>query len=101
MKQSINKSQFRDAFAAMGRKDQFSYEALGELYDYLDSATGDGEYDLDVIEICCEWCEATLEEVKESYPDIESFDGLEDHTIVIRMTESNGQYIDKVIYAQY
>lgn len=97
MRQEITKSQFRDAFAAMGRKEQFSYNALGALYDYLESLsenTGE-EYSLDVIALCCEFCEATLDEVKQSYPNIESFEQLGEETIVIPVDE------DTVIYQQY
>lgn len=68
MKQTINQSQFIDAFASVGRADQsqasersaaFSYEALVALYEYLterDEETGE-ETELDPIAICCEWSE--------------------------------------------
>ena len=52
MYQTINKSQFRDAFHAMGRGDQFTYDGLGMLFDYLD-----GDHELDVIAICCAFSE--------------------------------------------
>jgi hypothetical protein len=53
MKQTINHaSQFRDAFRAAGRQDQFSYEALGLLFDYLEDVHPD--YELDVIGLCCD-----------------------------------------------
>ena len=38
MIQTINVSDFRDAFKACGRADQFSYEGLGALFDYLEDA---------------------------------------------------------------
>lgn len=60
-----NASQFRDAFHHMGRGDQFSYEALGLLFDYLEEL--DPEYEMDVVEICCEYSESTPEEIAESY----------------------------------
>lgn len=66
MKQTIdNASQFRDAFHRAGRGDQFSYEALGLLFDYFEEL--DPEMELDVIAICCEYAESTPEEIVESY----------------------------------
>lgn len=60
-----NKSQFRDEFARHGRKDQFSYEALGLLFDYFEDCEPD--YELDVIALCCEFVEMSEEEVREQY----------------------------------
>ena len=59
MKQNINQSQFIDAFASVGRKDQFSYDARVALYEYyteLEEETGE-EIELDPIAVCCEWSE--------------------------------------------
>lgn len=50
-----NASQFRDAFHRSGRGDQFSYEALGLLFDYFEEVAPDME--LDVVAICCEYSE--------------------------------------------
>jgi hypothetical protein len=52
-------SHIRDEFHRMGRGDQFTYDALGRLYDYLwDLGEDIGEpIEFDVIAICCEWCE--------------------------------------------
>ena len=62
MKQTIsNASQFRDAFRAAGRQDQFSYEALGLLFDYLEDVHPD--YELDVIGLCCDYAESTPVEI--------------------------------------
>jgi len=55
MKQTVTKSMFRDAFKQVGRND-FSYEGLGSLYDYLEQYednTGE-EIELDVLAICCD-----------------------------------------------
>lgn len=93
MKQTITQSDFRTAFHNAGRKDQFSYEGLGALYDYLEEL--DENYDLDVIALCCEYCEADLSEVKNAYPDIESFDELAENTTVIPVSD------DVVIYQQF
>ena len=69
MKQTIiNASQFRDEFRQCGRADQFSYEALGLLFDYLEDA--DPDYDLDVIALCVEYSEGDSHEIARIY-DIE------------------------------
>jgi hypothetical protein len=60
---------FRDEFAKMGRKDQFSYEALGVLFDYLtdyEESTGE-KLELDVIALCCDWTEMSEEEITKQY----------------------------------
>ena len=58
-------SQFRDEFRLAGRTDQFSYEALGMLFDYLEEA--DPEYELDVVAICCEYIEDSVKDIVEIY----------------------------------
>jgi hypothetical protein len=66
MKQTIeNASQFRDEFRQCGRADQFSYEALGLLFDYLEDI--DPDYDLDVIALCCEYSENDAGEIARLY----------------------------------
>ena len=47
-------SQFSDMFYNAGRGEQFSYEALEALYEYYNEF---GDYELDVVAVCCEWCE--------------------------------------------
>ncbi len=94
MIQSIGFCQFTDSFRDMGRKDQFSYQGLRALFDYLveyEESTGT-PVELDVIALCCEYCEFDdLAEVQESYTDIESLEDLQDHTTVIEC--DNGHII--------
>jgi hypothetical protein len=103
MKITINHAgQFRDEFAACGRKDQFSYEALGLIFDYLDEC--DPDYELDVIAICCEYTEdkwASIAhaygiEIDENESDDEQMqqvkDFLETETVLIGET-SNGSLV--------
>jgi hypothetical protein len=69
-----NASQFRDQFHQCGRGDQFSYEALGLLFDYLEDCGSDVE--LDVVGICCEFSEDTVENIADYYSiDISECDG--------------------------
>jgi hypothetical protein len=59
-------SDFVDQFDKMGRKDQYSINALRELYDYYNDddflAVGDNFYELDVVGICCDWTEYNKQE---------------------------------------
>lgn len=98
MKQTITKSMFRDAFIRMGRKDQFSYEALGAIFDYLEGleeGTGD-EMELDPIGICCEFTEYdSIEDFwndydKDDYPDIET---VGEYTQVIMIDDKPDAFI--------
>ena len=66
MKQTINNaSQFRDAFRAMGRHGQFSYEGMELLFNYFEEC--DPDMELDVVAICCDYSEDTPESIVESY----------------------------------
>ena len=60
-----NASQFRDEFHRCGRGDQFSYEGLGILFDYLDDMGEDVE--LDVIGLCCDYAEQHYSDIAEAY----------------------------------
>ena len=79
---------FRAAFTDYDRADQFSYDGLGALFDWLDelSADTDTPYELDVIGLCCEFTEySNLTEIKDIYSntEINNIDDLYDNTIVI------------------
>jgi hypothetical protein len=67
--QTLTKSSFIDAFTHSSRKDQFSYEALEAIFDYLEDYSNDtGEnVELDIVAICCEWLEMTWQEIAMSY----------------------------------
>lgn len=86
MKTQVNFSMFVEAFKSMGRFDQFGYEALKELFDhieYFEQDTG-GEFELDVIALCCDWSVMTREEILEQYSDyldIEDFTDYDDEEI--------------------
>lgn len=64
--ETVTESTFRDAFQRAGRASQFSYEALGLLFEYLDELSGE-PLELDVIAICCEYAEMTAQEVRDAY----------------------------------
>ena len=109
--QSINSvHQFREAFRLAGRMDQFSYEGLEVLFDYLDELSEDtGEaIELDVIALCCEYYEGSIEDIIDNYDiDVSDADGDEDEikTIVEEYLQDNtsvcGQVSDGFVYAVF
>lgn len=69
MKTTVSFYDFRDAFRAYDRLDQFSRDGLKALFEYLtdlEDETG-SEIELDVIALCCEWSEMTWQEAAISY----------------------------------
>ena len=77
IKQTVTESDFRDAFQAI-RPDNFTYEGLGALYEYLESMSEQmGEaFELDVIALCCDFTEYSEDEAREEFnidPDIEDW----------------------------
>ena len=84
MKTNVNLYDFREAFKAT-RPDNFSYDGLEVLFEYLESYEEDcgEELELDVISICCEYTEwDNYDEFKESHPSI-LYDEISDHAIFI------------------
>jgi hypothetical protein len=85
MKQTVNSSIFHDAFINL-RPDNFSYEAREMLFEYFESieGSGDEEIELDVIAICCDYSEDTLEGVISNYSiDLDGLDSEEDEAEVL------------------
>ncbi len=110
--QSINNVyQFREAFRLAGRMDQFSYEGLEVLFDYLDNLSEDtGEtIELDPVALCCEYYESSIEELIKDYNiDLSAAD--EDDTgsiiaVVREYLEDNtsvcGEVSDGFVYAAF
>ena len=92
MIQTINEYQFSDAFHKMGRGEQFSYEGLKALYEYLEEyETGEQQIELDVIDLCCEYAEyKSLEEFQEDYnQDYKSLGDIMDRTQVIMIDDTS------------
>lgn len=100
-----NASQFRDLFQQYGRTDQFSYGALGLLFDYLEEI--DSDYDLDVVAICCEYAESSLSEVAEYYDiDLKGLEGEARINAVIKYLENRTSIVgmvndETVVYSQF
>jgi len=69
MKTTLNRSQFMDSFTAMDRYDQFGYDGLTVLFDYLESCEEDTgeEIELDVISLCCDYSHDSIEDIAANY----------------------------------
>lgn len=101
MKQTINEYQFRRGFE-QSRPDNFSYEALGILFEYFQLLEEDidQEIEYDIIAICCDYAESTVKEINNDYDQEfesleEASEWLQDETIVAGSTETT------VIYQQF
>jgi hypothetical protein len=109
MKTTVNLYDFRQAFADCGRADQFSYEGLEILFDYLEQYEEDTgeEIDLDVIALCCDYAEGTVDEIVDCYSiDLSECVGDADKLEVARnYVENESQFIGAtdttIIYAQF
>ena len=101
MKQTVNFSDFVDAFRAYDRYDQFGYQALMVVFEYLEEleeSTGQ-ELELDVVAICCDYATDNWEAIAENYSiDLDGLDDedekqeavieyLNNHTIVLGQTD--------------
>ena len=66
---TIDKHDFADAFKRYNRQDQFSPEGLEVLFDYLDNLSEDTEepIELDVVALCCEYYESSVEDIVRDY----------------------------------
>lgn len=69
MKQTINFYGFRQAFYDYERQDNFPNGGLSVLWDYLESYEEDTgqELELDVIALCCDFCQMSYEDVAREY----------------------------------
>lgn len=103
----VTLSDFRDAFRAAGRKDQFSYDGLEVIFDYMEELEDSlcEPVELDVVAICCGYAEMTPEEVIEAYSipydaaedDLRDTvrDYLDDRTSIVGETD------DTIVFAQF
>jgi len=88
MKQTVYLHDFRDAFKKMDRADNFSYEGLEALYNWLidyEQDTGEVQ-ELDVIALCCDFTEyESLEDFQADYnaDEYQTIDDIEQVTTVI------------------
>lgn len=87
----VNFSMFCDQFHRTGRETQFTYEGKKTLWRYLEGLHGDNDrsWELDVIELCCDWSEYNLKDLAGDYrqhddeTDEEVLTRVKDRTIVL------------------
>ena len=95
MKITVSSYDFERAFADSGRRDQFSYEGRAVLFAYIEeyeASTGQ-EIELDVVALCCDYYEATTEEIILNYRiDVEGMDEDERLEAVREYLMDNGAY---------
>ena len=87
MKTNVNLYSFRQSFINYDRENQFSYNGLTSLFEYLEQyeEDTDTEIELDVIALCCEYTEyKNLEAFKNEHGDeYETIQDVENVTTVI------------------
>ena len=85
IKKTVGKNEFMDEFKSI-RPNNFSYDGLIALYNYLEDLSDDvGEdVELDVIELCCEYEEDSINYFLEQY-ELENIEDLKDNTVVIEV----------------
>jgi hypothetical protein len=89
MKQTMNEFDFKNEFKKI-RPDNFSYDGLTALYDYLTQyeENCDTELEFDPIAYCCEYTEFdSFEDVKINY-DVKTLEELQDKTTVLKIPNS-------------
>jgi hypothetical protein len=91
--QTLNKHQFIDSFKSWDTySNNFSYEGLSELFDYLETFESE-PVELDVVALCCDFTESDVTTIQHDYqlPEDTTFDEvleyLQDNTIVVGVTE--------------
>jgi hypothetical protein len=89
MKTTVYLEDFRAAFNRAGRGDQFSYEGLGLIFEYIDEYERDSgeEIELDVIALCCEWNESTPAEIIDQYDTDIDTEGMDEDEIAAAVYE--------------
>ncbi len=98
MKTTVNQSEFIDAFHRYDRYDQFGYDALVSLFDYmeqLEEDTGE-EMELDVIALCCDYSVDSVADIAENYSIyIADMDDDEARSAVLEYLQDNTSVVDE------
>ena len=97
MKTTVSLYDFREAFRTMGRAEQFSYEGLEVLFDYLEQYEEDTgeELELDVVALCCDFYEDTVEAIAANYSiDLTECEDQDEKAEAVReYLEANGAFV--------
>ena len=92
MKETVTENRFIDIFTSR-RPNQFTYEGLSALFEHIEQYEEDcdTEIELDVIGLCCDYCEYdNLKEFQDEYgEEYETIEDIENETIVIPINEES------------
>lgn len=86
MKTTINFWQFREAFTRMDRQNNFPGNGLAVLWDYFEQLEEDlgEELELDVLAVCCEYCQDHWQDIAENCRiDLECIDNEEERKAAV------------------
>lgn len=88
---SVNETLFIDMFRKYNRIDNFTFQGLQELFDYLDSLADemDEPIELDVIGLCCEFYEGNAQDIVSDY--------IEELSEAISLADDYGQTVDDIV----
>tara|TARA_R110001583_G_scaffold49897_1_gene155994 strand:+ start:1702 stop:2001 length:300 start_codon:yes stop_codon:yes gene_type:complete len=93
MKQSVNMYDFERAFKNFERMNNFSYDGLKALFEYLEDYEEDTgeEIELDVIALCCDYAEYdSLNEYNDDYgTKYSEIDAIQDDTTLIKIDDNS------------
>jgi hypothetical protein len=106
MKTIVYFSEFCDYFRKI-RPDNFSYEGLRVLFDYLEEI--DCDFELDVIGLCCDFAESDWQTIASDYEDAIELDKEQDQDIqktqVLDFLADQGALIgetsNSIVYRQF
>jgi hypothetical protein len=111
MKQTVNSYDFEQAFKNFGRyggdNDNFSYQGLQLLFDYLVGYEEDTEeeMELDVIGLCCDFTESTKEELLSDFGESIELHSLndedEDNEQIAEYLNENTMYVGRTEPSEY
>jgi len=104
MKTTVYFSEFCDYFHKI-RPDNFSYQGLRVLYDYLEDI--DSDFELDVIGLCCDFSESDYQTIATDYSielDAEMDQDYQKQQVIEHL-EGEGAYlgdsINGIVYRQF
>ena len=98
MKTTVNQSEFIDAFHRYDRYEQFGYDALVSLFDYIEQFEQDSgeEMELDVIALCCDYSVDSVADIASNYSiDIDGMEDGEAREAVVEYLQENTTVVDE------
>jgi hypothetical protein len=83
MKTTVSKQHFIDAFLTSSYRDNFSYDGLEILFDYLEQSENDcdAELEFDLVAIACDFSESRVADIASDYG-IDIDDSMTDEEII-------------------